>query len=324
MTRQVETPCAQSWRDIPQPVNPRTMTPRGLRRLGSNIVHMAFSLVFLGGAAGAAAWLWQGFDTPAKTLAPVVQAAPLRAVVVLSDGVIARDWVVERLALPQDVALVAVDLDAAKAALERDGQVRSAVVSRDFPDTLVVTIEERVPVARARAVLDPGAGPETLLVARDGTPYTGHGYDPAMVETLPWVDGVRLVRCGAGFERIEGMDRVSDLVLAVRQNAPHLAAGFRVVSLADLPRLVVRMPAVRAVVFDGGASANTFRQQLARLDYILDEHRRQENAPAIERLDLSIAAQVIVEYARPAGPAAAFSQPNPNSPNRNNNRGFQR
>jgi hypothetical protein len=325
MTQQVETPFAQSWRDIRQSVNPRTMTPHGLRRLGSNVLQMAFSLLFLGGAAGVGAYLWHGYDTPANTLAPVVKAVPLREVVVLTDGVLAKDWVVERLALPEGVALVAIDLDAAKTALEGDGQVRSAVVSRDFPDTLVVTMEERVPVARALAALEPGGKPETLFLARDGTVYRGRNYDTAMVAALPWIDGVRLVRRGAGFEPVEGMNRVSDLILAVRQDAPHLAAEFRVVSLAGLPRLIVRTPAIREVVFEGGASANTFRQQLARLDYILDDHRRQADAPGIERLDLSIAAQVIVKYARPAVPGPVLSQSNPNpSSNQTNSRGLKR
>lgn len=322
MTQQVETPSEQSWRGISQAVSPKRMTSQGRRRLGSNVLRTTFSLFVIGALAGAGAYLWNGFETPAKTLAPVVKAEPLREVIVLTDGVLTREWALPRLALPEGVTLVAVDLDAAKVALEREAQVRAAVVSRDFPDTLVVTLEERVPVARVMASPASGEVPGLLLLAPDGVVFRGHNYDPAMLGTLPWLDGIRLTRrADDGFDPVGGVDLVADLILAVRQEAPHFARDFQVVSLSDLPRLVVRTPEVRQVVFEAG----NYRRQLARLDYILEFHRRQAGAPALERLDLSMEAQVIVKYAGRLPVSWNDSSPNRNLANLPlPNRGLQR
>jgi cell division protein FtsQ len=326
MKQQVETPHAQSWLGIEQSVNTRTMTGKGMRRLGGNMVRGIFSLVVVGSVAASSFWLWRAFEKPEQTLAPVATTAPVREVVALTDGVLTRDWVRERIALPAGITLVAVDLGSIKAAVEKEGQVAEAVVSRDFPDTLVVTIRERAPVARVMAALDRAAPPESLLVGNDGVVFRGRGHDAGTIARLPWLDGIRLTRRGEdGFEPVDGVGRVCDLMLAMRRDAPHFIGRFQVVSLAEAPLLVVRMPEAREVVFE----ETDLPRQLARLDHILKEHARDAAAPRIERIDLSIAAQVTVRYAsdsRAAGtPGSSFSL-NRNLPsnNRTNNRGLQR
>lgn len=296
MTAPVETPREQSWREIRQAVNPRTMTTQGRRRLGLNLLRAAGTVFTFTALAAAAVYLGQGAETPAEKLAPAMKAEPLRDVVVLTDGVLTKSWVMERLALPREIALVTVDLAAAKAALEAEEQVRAAVISRSFPDTLVVTLEERVPVARAMAALEPRR-PEPLFVARDGVVYRGYHYDPAMVEQLPWLDGIRLTRHGPGFEPVDGMGRVADFLLAAQREAPHLATGFHIISLAEQPRLIVRSKDVPQIVFEPG----NYRRQLARLDYIVDFYRQQPDARPFARIDVSIAAQVAVQFAPAAG-----------------------
>jgi cell division protein FtsQ len=293
MSAEIETAGEQSWRSIRQVVNPRTMTSQGRRRLGWILARATFSLFLLGGLAALGVYLYRGFETPARTLAPVVRDEPLEEIVVITDGVLSRTWVADRLSLPAGIPLMAVDLDRAKLVLEREGQVRVAVITRDFPGTLVVTLEERVPVLRALVPLE-GGRREALFVARDGVVYRGFEYDPKMVAGLPWMDGVRLTRSGSGFAPVVGVDRASELIVAAHAEAPHLAAEFRVISLADLPRIHVRTDAVREIVFDPGH----YRRQLARLDYILEHYRRQGTPPGgIERIDLSVSSQVAVRLA---------------------------
>lgn len=299
MSAQVEHPDNQSWRGISQSVSPRVMSKPGRRRFSMHIVRVAFTVLALAGLAGLGVYLVQGFERPAETLAPVVKAEPLREIIVLTDGVLTDAWARQALDLPADIALMAVDLDAARAVLTRTGQVKSVVVARDFPDTLVVTVEERVPVIRIMAAIEPGRL-EPLVVSRDGIVYRPINNSPIMINSLPWLDGVRLTRQGEGFAPLAGIDAVSDLLLTAQQEAPHLAADWRVVSLEDAPRLVVRTRDIRQIVFD---SLNV-RRQLAWLDHILDEQARAPQPRAIERIDLSIAAraqppavpQVVVKY----------------------------
>lgn len=299
MSRHAERSEGQSWRGISQSVNPRVMSAPGRRRLGMNIVRATFTVVVMAGLVSAGVYLVQGFDRPAETLAPVVKSEPLREIIVLTDGVLTETWARESLNLPEGIALMAVDLDAARAMLLRTGQVKSAVVARDFPDTLVVTIEERVPVIRIMAAIEPGKL-EPLVVSRDGTVYRPINNNPAMLQSLPWLDGVRLTRQADGFVPLAGIDQVSDLILTAQQEAPHLAAEWRVVSMEEAPRLVVRTRDIKQIVFD----TVNMRRQLAWLDHILDQESRQPEPRPIERIDLSIAArsqpptvpQVVVKY----------------------------
>ena len=183
------------------------------------------------------------------------------------------------------------DLDLAVSLLEAAGdEVKTAVLARDFPDTLVVILEERVPVVRI-LVPRPAAPPEPMFVAGDGVVYRGFNYDARMVRALPWLDGVRLKRRGSGFERLEGVELVSELLLQSRAEAPQLASTFRIISLAEYPRLVVQTETVKEIVFEG----SVYRQQLARLDYILEYFARLAEPPSsIARIDLSVASQVAV------------------------------
>lgn len=300
MNHEIETPRENSWRNVRQAVNPRAMTTQGRRRFGWSVARTtAITLIVAGLVALGALWIVDvGFETPSRKIAPVVKAEPLQDIVVLTDGVLTKEWVTERLALPEGVALMAIDLTATKTLLESFGQVRRAVVARAYPGTLEVTLEERAPVVRVMVPLDP-KHPEALVVARDGVVYRAFNYDQAMIERLPWLDGVRLTRSGDDVFPIDGMDRVSELLLAGQHEAPHLARTWQIVSLAERPRIVVRTATVREIVFEPG----NYRRQFARLDYILDLYREQ-GVPrdGVNRIDLSISSQVVVDFNEGSGP----------------------
>jgi len=166
--------------------------------------------------------------------------------------------------------------------------VSKAVIERRFPDVLVVTLQERTPVARVMARIG-DAAPVAFMVARDGKVYSGSQYDAAMAEGLPFIDGVRLVREGSGFAPIEGMESVADLLGTAQVSAPALYRSFKVVSLArfNLDRtLAVKSTDVDVITF--GSSQDSFYRQIARLDYILDEARRQTSAGPLKSVNLAI------------------------------------
>ena len=123
---------------------------------------------------------------------------PLRQVVFATDGVLDRAWLDQTLALPGGASLMTLDLAALEDRLLASGQVQSVVLRRRFADnTLVVTVQERTPIARVMVQVG-GTSPRPRLVARDGVVYEGVGYERTVLERLPWLDGVQLRRTARG------------------------------------------------------------------------------------------------------------------------------
>jgi cell division protein FtsQ len=326
----LNSPPARSWRDIPQPVRRVAMGPEGKKRMFMAIGNIV-GLVLVLGAAG-----WGGFaiirlwETDRTRLTAPTKGVPIRDYLVRTDGVLDKTWVRRTLELPETASLMELDLADLKRRLEESRQVSKAVIERRFPDILGITLQERTPVAQVMALIG-DAAPVSFMVSRDGTVYSGSGYDPAMAGGLPYIDGVKLVREGAAFARIEGMEAVADLLGTAQVSAPGLYRSFRIVSLARFAldrTLAVKSTEVDVITF--GASQDSFYRQLARLDYILEETRRQNAAGRLKSVNLAIGdKQVPVAFdtanadpsrpastARPAPPAGAslFSFPSRNSP----------
>ncbi len=285
---------SRTWRDIPQPVKPRAMSRGGRWRLAMALLRTG-SAVALGGTALWGAWrvaaaLRENSGAmPAAAKAVPVKHFELRTA---AGGVLDSAWLRRTLALPSGAALMELDLDRLRERLLADRQVQAANLTRHFPDRLVVQISERSPVARIRAAA-PGGAERVLLVARDGVVYPGTSYDPALVESLPWLDGFALVRDGAGFRPVRGMDAVSDLLARAQYEAGHLYADWSVVSLARLEsdrEIEVTTRNGSTVVF----SARTdFFPQLAKLDYMRD-YLAANLPPSRVRIDFTLGREVPV------------------------------
>lgn len=314
-------PPTRSWRDIPQPVTPRirTLGTEGKKRLAMAIGNIV-GLVLVLGAAGWGVYeivnLWH--TDPTRLTAPT-KGAPIREFVVRTDGVLDRAWVQRTLELPKAASLMELNLPDLKRRLEESGQVSKAVVERRFPDVLAVTLQERTPVARVMALFG-DAAPVSFMVARDGMVYSGFGYAEEMASALPFIDGVKLVREGAGFARIEGMDAVADLLGTAQASVPAIYHSFKVVSLArfGLDRtLAVKSADVETITF--GSSQDSFYRQLARLDYIIEETRRQNAPGQLKSVNLAVGDKqvpVLFETSVGAGdssrsPAASALRPAP-------------
>lgn len=308
MSRTQESPPnTRSWRDIPQQLKPRAMSAGGRRRvwrrsLRSVMVMLAIVLIGVVAWGVSAALQDQGPGRAARA----ADATPVKEIALATDGVLDRAWITRTLALPRAATLMELDLEQLHDRLLASGQVRSATVARKFPSTLAVTLAERMPVARVMAQLADGATRE-LLVARDGVVYDGAGYDPAIVNSLLWLDGVKLVRVRDRFQPITGMEPVADLLAKARNEAPHLYASWKVISLARLEsddELVVNSTVVEKVTF---SVAVDFFRQLALLDVLVD------TGQPLKEVDLAIGRtsdadgsyQVPVTLATPPEPGAA-------------------
>ena len=294
----------RSWRSIRQEVTPLAMSRKGRRRQLAGWAKVAAFAALVAGSGWGIYELAHSWSTDRAALVTAVHSAPVKDVVVIPDGVLNREWVMSVLALPKTASLMALQLPALRDKLLTSGQVRVAVVTRNFPDTLVVTLEERTPVARVQAADGTGATKQ-LLVAKDGVVYDGVNYDKTMLAGLPWLDGIRLVRAGNGFEPIEGMADVSALLSTAQLNAPHLYREWLIVSLARLAErdeIVVKAQEVPEIVF---SRKRDFFKQIAQLDYVIDETHRVDPAPILQSVNLSLEGQVPVRLQAVPGVVAA-------------------
>lgn len=288
-----QPPKARSWRDIPQEIEPRRMSRVGRRRLNFAFIKTATLIVVLGAMGWGGYEIWHTLQQDPARLTAVNESRPVEVVDLQTNGVLDDAWLSATLDLAPDAGLMELDLYALRGRLTASGQVRTAVLVREFPATLKVTLEERSPVVRLKAKLD-APEPRTFFVAQDGTIYRGHGYAPKLVRSLPWLGGVRLRREGEGFVPLSGIDRLADLLATARGSIPERFANWRVVSLERLTadgQILVQSSQVPEIIF---GIREDFYSQIARLDLILDETRRRATGP-LRSIDLSVgAAQVPV------------------------------
>lgn len=285
-------PPGRSWRNIRQEVSAPAMSRRGRRRQVFAWVKAGAIGTFLVAAAWGVYAVVHSWETDRAALATAVHSEPVRDIVLITDGVLPQKWVSDTLALPPRASLMSLDLAALRDRLLRSGQVRVAVLSRNFPDTLVVTLQERTPVARVQA--GDGAGsPRQLMVAKDGVVYDGLNYDRQMLATLPWLDGIRLVRDARGFAPIDGMAEVSALLSMAQLQAPDLYREWLIVSLARLAErdeILVKAQDIPEIVF---SRKRDYFKQIAQLDFVVEATRTLPGA-GLQSVNLSLDGQVPV------------------------------
>jgi cell division protein FtsQ len=298
------TPPVRTWRDIQQSIAPKAMSSEGRRRLMWGTAKSVGALCVLCFACWGTyeiACTWE--KNPGRIAAPM-KSDPVRTVTLRTDGVLDHAWVMRTLALPKNIGLMELDLYALQARLIGSGQVRTAVLTRKFPDILTVLVEERSPVARVMAQVG-GDAPTAFLVARDGVVFAGAGYDQALLNTLPYLDGVALKRASGKFEPIAGMDTVAELLGTAHANIPQLYRGWQVVSLARLAtdgEIIVRSQQIAEITF---GTREDFFTQVAKLDQIAEEAKVHADGARLRSVNLAVGgSQVPVAFELPAAPGA--------------------
>lgn len=113
---------------------------------------------------------------------------PVRQVSVEGISIVTKDEVVKLMNLPPNVPMYDVDLTAVQRNLLSNSFIRSAVIQRDAPSALRVTIEERHPAA----ILNAG---ELYFLASDGTvlPYVAstETYDIPVISGADSLTGIK-------------------------------------------------------------------------------------------------------------------------------------
>ena len=287
---------ARTWREIPQQVKARAMSPEGRKRFVLAGAKTAGVSALLLAAVWGGCEIISTWRTEPKRIASAADMVPVQEkdLRLVTDGVLDKSWLSAQLALPKNATLMELDLHKLQARLASSGQVKTVIVAKNFPSGLVVTLAERSPVARLRAETG-----HDFLVARDGVVYAGTGYDQTLLDALPWLDGVKLIRAGDGFAPIARMDVVADLLAKGRNEAPQLYETWRVIDLSRLDsdaEIEVRSSEIPRIIFSTDLD---FFTQLSRLDYA-----RDQPGPAFKTINVGLGPQVVVTYDETAAPKA--------------------
>jgi cell division protein FtsQ len=269
------------------------MSREGRRRLAMGGMRAVVGALVVGGVCWGAWAVSAALRDDAAISSDAAKSERVRNLVLVTDGVLDRNWLVRTLAIPANASLMGLDLIQLRSKVLADAQVVSASVTRDFPGTITVRVSERSPVVR---LMDqgPDGSQRVLLVSRDGVAFEGAGFDPAMIASLPWIDGVSLVRRGDSTAPIAGMPAVSDLLASAKLEAENLYRTWQVVSVGRLAsdgEIEIQSKEGMKVIF--GTNEN-FLRQIARLDLLIDAST--DPTRPLSRVDLSLGPQVPVSY----------------------------
>jgi len=293
------------------------MSREGRRRVRLGLLRAVGGVAVLGLLAWGAWEVATALQDGGKSAPSAADTGPIRAISLATDGVLDRAWLTRTLALPRNSTLMGLDLGQLRARVLASGQARTAAIVRDFPSTLSVRISERAPVARIQA---PGGdpAPHALLAARDGVVYEGFGYDPAMIDSLPWLDGATLAREPGQFPVVEGMPAVAQLLSSAQLETGPVYRTWKTVSLARLEsdgEIDVRTSQGLKVTF---SAQDDFFRQLAKLDMLLDLAKAQPDK-SLREINLALGGQVPVAVTAAPDPTGAplppaGSGPTPSTP----------
>lgn len=284
-----------TWRSIQQSFTGRAVTPHARkRRWMINLKILGGVLAFaLLSAAGYAGYQYLQSESFARLMAG--GSEPVRNVYLQTDGVLDEQWLNERVSLPKHIELMAVDIEAIQRDLVEDGQVRSVIVERVFPDALRIRVSERQPVLRM--VLQDASGRKYLrLISREGEIYAGKRYPKDAIRSLPFVSGVTLQRkADAEYEPLEGVEPVANFLHRARALMPERYQNWNSISLehydpegeSHTSRLIVSTDKDYDIVF----APNETDEQLARLEDILSQLESQRQR--IDHIDLTLQDPVV-------------------------------
>lgn len=284
-----------SWRDIQQASAQRVRDParrrRRLRRLGVLLAGCLVAGLLVVALLWGASWLSRVLGQEVA----VAREGP-RSVYFSTDGVLDRSWLETWLALDKQESWALRPVADIRQRLLQCGQVRMAEVQRVYPATLRVSVQEHRPYLRVVVANEQGRR-HLLLVAADGTVYSGSNYPLPMLRRLPFLAGVALRRNDQGdYEQVEGMAHVAALIDEAEAQAPALLSQWQVVDVSGVQgqdtlvgeRIEIRTAQGKRIVF----RASGFAESLRRLQRILKQ-RDEGLLQDFSSLDLTLEEPVL-------------------------------
>jgi len=285
-----KSPNVSGWRKLAPKSSKRPATfPAFRKQMG--IVGRIFFLIMVLGISGLAFW-WidRTFTSESGPLDLTGPGAPINDVTFSSDGALTLSWFANWFGPLRGRSLMEIDIDRLRMDLEKEPQIESARISRDFPSTLRIELRELNPLLVLRLRRSSGNF-EDWIVGSQGTLYQGNGYSRAQLSLLPSLavspSMLKKLASGKGFEDLKEIAVLSPLLELTRRNYPSFYRDWKVVSYdlknLDSPgaHICVQSGKVREIRF----APRDFAAQLQRLHYILmePEFRRKK---VIESINL--------------------------------------
>lgn len=285
-----------SWRKIDQRSTQRGMSQSAAqKRKASNLnvlKRAILPLSVLGLIAGAVVLLTQlNFSGPSG-------GQSISQIAYESNGHLPAKWLQKQLKLRKGTTLMDVDIFELKGRLEGHGQVKSAIIERKFPSTLVVSLTEHLPIAKLAALGEDGKA-RLLLASGDGVLFTPEFITKDELAALPYLEDVSIFQdINGGFKPLEQMGSIAELLRTARTEYPHLYGQWKSLSLKHFKSaksmvsslIYVHTQGMGELIFD----IKDFASQLTRLDEIY-RYASTKHLRSIERIDLSLGSQVAVK-----------------------------
>jgi cell division septal protein FtsQ len=256
--------------------------------------------------AGMAAGLWFGGK---EALRRFVWENPdyfVREINFTTDGALTREQVLSASGIVEDRNIFTIDLAQARSIIEQMPQVESAVVQRQLPNRMSVTVTERRPIAwvAAKGDEDPSSSERSFLIDARGTVLRSRVILPEYYH-LPIISGFETENLVPG-KRVPAWEMQAALEL-VRLNADNTRFQARNIDLSKGYCLVVTDQRRAKITF----GLDKIENQLSRLNRYLD--RAAEDKKEIQTVNLIVERNVPVTFYDPELEAAAEAA-SPTSP----------
>jgi cell division protein FtsQ len=268
---------------------------RTLRRLTVSVT----ALAILAAVAGTSWGLYRLVKLAGAKLLYENPRFAIAQIVVENDGVLTTEQVKQRVGVRVGENLLSVDLDRARRNLELLPIVRSVSVRREFPNRLVVHVEERMAMARLQPrTLPGGSDGSVFLVDREG--YVVKPFklgDGAVVQPRRQVSGLPLLTgvkpgdlCVGRRVESEQVYQALQLLDKLAQSAVCSVVDVGQIDLSKTQLLTVTTRQKSVIKFD----PQDLQQQLRRLAVVLSW--AQQRRKTVQMVDLTVERGVPVTF----------------------------
>lgn len=220
----------------------------------------------------------------------------VKRVLFYTNGVLDEAWLSDVIQINQNMQLMDIKIFELKHLLESYDQILEAKVSRIFPDTLRIDLEEEIPMFKLN-VQDGNEADFHRFVGRSGLIYSCIGYPDNYLEKLPYL--IPYCHLNRKYFPINGLDYVVQLINLLEKEGLSERIGLQSISLknfsgdSDFPGEVIELKSdlIPRILF--GAYTD-YNEQIVRLNFILS-FIDGGGYPEVNRIDLSMRGAVPVE-----------------------------
>ena len=280
-----------SWQKLKPKSSRRPSTLPAFKKRAGMIGRVGMWVLVLGLFVGSFFWVEKVFRNDPGPIDITGPGAPVKQIEFSSNGVLSQKWFMSWFGPVRGRSLMDLDIEKIRMELEKESQVVAARVTRKFPATLEISLEEQSPIMVLRLKVKSG-GYNDWLVSRDGSLYLGECYTPARLSHLPSLSvpssALKRTQNDQGFQPLKEIAQVAPLLELARREYPAFYRDWKIVSydlsneFDPVAHILIRSGKVKKIRF----APQKFATQMERLHYLFLEPDFRESQ-AIESIDLS-------------------------------------